>query len=166
MTCEIILSFCSTVAAGASAIIAAFMLRNSVRIQKEMKQEEKKRATWDVMKYLQSEVLDKLAPLDANNAELIAEARNDNDECRQAYADYKTLIARLEHFSVGVEQGIYDFDMVYELAGEHLIFLLSKIKPVIDAANEFQDTPKYYQSFMKLVDRLIDKRNAKELSER
>lgn len=101
--------------------------------------------------------MDKLAPLDSKNAELITENRYTSEECKQAYADYRTLIARLEHFSVGVKEKVYDLDVVDELAGEHLIFLLPKIKPIIDAANERCNVPKYYQNYISLVENLKSK---------
>ena len=109
---------------------------------------------WSVYTKKKKKKLDKLASVDKANAEAIVERRETNEACRKAYNDYKTLIARLEHFAVGIEQGAFDLDMVDKLAGEHLIYLLPKIEPIIDAANEHVQTDKYYQSYVKLVERL------------
>ena len=147
-------SILSTIAAWVAALAAAFTFYYSMRTQKKIQENEVKRETIDAFNRLQREVLDKLALVDTKNAEIIAEEKENNEACKQAYNDYKTLIARLEHFAVGVEQGAYDLDVVDKLAGEHLIFLLPKIEPIIDAANEHVRTDKYYQSYVRLVERL------------
>lgn len=144
----------STIAAWITALVALVTLIWSIQTQKTIHKKEIKRATIDAFNRLQSEVLDKLVLVDKANAELIVEEREDNEECRQAYNDYKTLIARLEHFAVGIEQGAYDLEMVDKLAGKHLVFLLPKIEPIIDAANDHMETDKYYQSYVKLVEKL------------
>ena len=147
-------SIFTTTAAWIAALAAAFSLLWSVKTQKKIQESEIKRATIDAFNRLQSEVLDKLALMDRVNAEVIVEERENNEDCRQAYYDYKTLIARLEHFAVGIEQGVYDLDVVDKLAGEHLIFLLFKIEPIIDAANDHVHADKYYQSYIWLVEQL------------
>ena len=143
-----------TIASWIAALAATGTLFWSVYTQNKIQKKDVKRATIDAFNLLQSEVLDKLASVDKANAEAIVERRETNEACRKAYNDYKTLIARLEHFAVGIEQGAFDLDIVDKLAGEHLIYLLPKIEPIIDAANEHVQTDKYYQSYVKLVERL------------
>ena len=154
MPIENILSLISTIAACASALIAASSLCRSAKTQKEVKIMELKRATIEAFNELQHDVLDKFAPLSAKNAKLIVEEMQSSEQARQAYVDYRTLIARLDHFSIGVYQGIYDYDLVKELAGDHLVYLLPKIKPIIDYANRRQTNCKYYGNYMRLVKRL------------
>lgn len=144
----------STIASWIAALAAVGALFWSVHTQYSMQKKEVKRATIEAFNRLQSEVLDKLVLVDKDNAEIIAEEKADNEACKQAYNDYKTLIARLEHFAVGIEQGAYDLDVVDQLAGEHLIYLLPKIEPIIDAANKHVRTDKYYQSYVRLVEKL------------
>ena len=140
-----------------AAVVASVGLFHTVFTQKAIQKKKIKRSTVEAFNKLQNEVLDKLAPLDSKNANVIAENRKNNEEFWQAYVDYKTLISRLEHFSVGVKEKVYDLDVLDELAGEHLIFLLPKIKPIIDAANERCDVPKYYQNYISLVENLKSK---------
>lgn len=147
-------SVVATIASLITAIVAVFSLCRSVKTQKDIQKNEVKRATIDAFSKLQEDVLDKLVSEDKANAAIIAEERNDNEECKKAYNDYKTLVARLDHFSIGIEQGVYDLDVVDKLAGEHLVFLLPKIEPIIDAANEHLKTDKYYQNYVKLVEQL------------
>lgn len=146
--------FFSTIASWIAALVAVATLFWSVNTQNKMRKEEKKRATIEAFNRLQCEVLDKLVLVDKENAEVIADAREDNEACRQAYNDYKTLIARLEHFAVGIEHGAYDLDVVDKLAGEHLIYLFPKIEPIINAANEHVQPDKYYQNYVNLVKKL------------
>lgn len=147
----------SDIISSIAAVVAVAGLFHTVLTQKAIQKNEVKRSTIDAFNILQNEVLDKLAPLDKENALVITENRQDNEECRRAYVDYKTLISRLEHFSVGVQAKVYDLDVLDELAGEHLIFLLPKIKPIIDAANERCNPPKYYQNYIGLVENLKSK---------
>ncbi len=140
-----------------AVVIAIAGLCHTVLTQKRIQRNEIKRSTVDAFNRLQNEVLDKLAPLNEENAILVTENRKDNEDCRKAYADYRTLISRLDHFSVGVKEKVYDLDVIDKLAGEHLIFLLPKIKPIIDVANERCDPPKYYQNYIGLVEDLKSK---------
>ena len=147
-------SILTIIAAWIAALAAAFSLLWSVITQKKIQENEIKRATIDAFNRLQSEVLDKLALMDRKNAEIIVEERENNEDCRQAYYDYKTLVARLEHFAVGINQGVYDLDVVDKLAGEHLVFLLPKIEPIIEAANDHVHADKYYQNYTWLIEQL------------
>lgn len=137
-----------------TALVAVTTLFWSVNTQNKMRKDEVKRAIIEAFNRLQSEVLDKLVLVDKVNAKVIADAREDNEAYRQAYNDYKTLIARLEHFAVGVEKGAYDLDVVDRLAGDHLIYLYPKVEPIIAATNDQVQTEKYYQSYSKLVKKL------------
>ena len=143
----------SAVSAALSAIISLIALTVSINNQKKIKAEEKKQLTIEAFNQLQEQVLDKLASVDRENAELIVENRYKGNDFKQAYNDYKTLIARLEHFAIGVNEGVYDFDIVNKLAGEHLVFLYPKIEPIIDEANKSSADNKYYQEYRKLCNR-------------
>ena len=67
---------------------------------------------------------------------------------------YKVLslyLARLEHFSVGVNQGIYDEKTAYALAGELLGPLYDKLLPLIEAKRKVPNGEKVYDDFEKLA---------------
>lgn len=114
---------------------------------------EKRKATIESFNNLQNEVLDKFAGIEKQNAKVILENLND-EQCKEAYDGYRVLIARLEHFAVGVNKKIYDFKVVDKIAGEHLVHLFIKIKPIIDRANKNEPREKHYCNFIELVEKL------------
>ncbi len=89
---------------------------------------DRKQATLDAYNSLQEQVFDRLnqyAPAE------IREIAKDNHSNK--YKEVSVLVARIEHFCVGVNQKIYDFDTVYELA--HGYFdgsLKARIEPILD----------------------------------
>lgn len=121
----------------------------------------RKKATIEAFNTLQNEVLDKLVFDEKGNAELIVTNLH-NQDCVKAYNDYRTLVARLEHFAIGVNQRIYSFRVVKTLAGTHLISLFQKVKPIIDKSNEHFPENHNYREFTRLVERLKTERKKKK----
>ena len=142
-----------------ASYIAVIALIVSIITQKKLKREKIKQATIEQFNIIQNQVLDNLATIsDKNNAKTIVEELElikENQECKKAYDDYRVLIARLEHFAVGVNEGVYDSNIVDKLSGVHLIYLLPKIQPIIDKTNENAKSGEYYYgNFVQLVNRL------------
>lgn len=150
---NIIFSSVSSIAAATSTVIAAITLIKTLRTQKEMQKVQIKQNTINAFNILQNEVLDKLVLVDRKNAKIIVDSL-DNEECRTAYNNYKSLIARLDHFAIGIKYEIYDLDVVNKLAGEHIIFLYDKIEPIICEANKKENQIKHYFNFVDLVNKL------------
>ena len=150
------LTVVSAFGAAGSAIFAGVQLKNTQETEKQRLIHEKQKDTIDAFSKLQEEVLDKLASDSNGNVKLILENINE-PKCKEAYDDYRVLIARLEHFSVAVNSGIYDFDVLDRLGGEHIAFLYKKVKPVIDKANSFSHDKKYYCEFTELAEKLNEK---------
>ena len=117
---------------------------------------EKRKVTIENFNILQNEVLDKFLCVNNKNAKTII-TNIDNAQCKDAYNDYRALIARLEQFAVGVNKRIYDFKVVDIIAGNHLIYLYIKIKPIIDKANEREEKTVHYCNFVELVEKLNSK---------
>ncbi len=115
----------------------------------------RKHATLEAFNTLQEQVLDELASYKPNEIHQIAENRRKNDT-KSKYNHCKTLIARIEHFAIGIEDHIYDYETVNKLAAEHLIFLYRKMKPLILAARESAAGVNTYIHFEELVKRLCD----------
>lgn len=118
---------------------------------------EKRKITIEAINLLQNEVLDKFVTIEEKNAQIIVETL-DNEKCREAYDGYRALIARLEHFSIGVKKKIYDFGIVNDLVGVHFICLYKKIKPIIDRTNMHEKQACHYCFFLELVKKLDDKK--------
>lgn len=161
MKIEFIIPMVSAIIALISTIISALALYYSNRHQKEMRIQACKQSTIEAFNKIQNEVLDKLIDVPADNAKLMV--RNlYKKECKESYNAYKVMIARLEHFAVGIDEGVYDKEIVEKLAGSHLIFLYDKIEPIIKKANENSDNNMYYCHFTNLIKNLKDNQNNKE----
>ena len=79
------------------------------------KRHEKCKETLDAYNMLQKEVFDVLY-LKYTRARIKEIAENwRKAEYKEEYHRLGVLLARIEHFCVGVEQGIYDWKIVYEL---------------------------------------------------
>lgn len=125
---------------------------------------EKKRVTIEAISLLQNEVLDKFVSIQKDNAKIILNSL-DNEKCRKAYNDYRALIARLEHFAIGVNEHIYDFGIVNRLLGIHFVCLYNKVSPIIDETNKSNKDITNYCNFVKLVKKLERKQKIKTMGE-
>lgn len=115
--------------AGVSLVIACITQKYSVNRQR-------RQATIEAFAHLQGEVLDKLADFTAREVINTAKNRSETEEDRQAYYGYKVLIARLEHFAIGINEKTYDFDTFYKLGGIHVRYLYEKVEPIILLARD------------------------------
>ena len=90
---------------------------------------DRKQATLDAYNILQSEVFDQLNLYRPSDIREIA-AKPTSEE----YKKVSGLIARIEHFCVGVNTKIYDRDTVYLLAHGYLDseVIMSRIKPILE----------------------------------
>lgn len=89
---------------------------------------DRKQATLDAYNGLQEQVFDRLNQYTPAEIREIAKDNRGNK-----YKEVSGLVARIEHFCVGVNQKIYDFDTVYELA--HGYFdgsLKDRMEPILD----------------------------------
>ena len=159
---ESYIAMISAIAAAVSAVVSLIALIISMKNQKRIREDEKRRLTITDYNKLQEQVLDKSVSLDRANAVLIVESMNNNDKCKKAYNDYKALIARLEHFAVGIIEGVYDYKIVKELGGEHLVYLYRKVQPIIAEANRKSAESKYYCEYRKLCFKMREELNMPE----
>ena len=121
---------------------------------------EKKKITLEAVNLLQNEVLDKFVSIKKENAELVV-GNLDNKKCKEAYNDYRALVARLDHFAVGVNKHIYSFGIVNSLVGNHIVHLYNKVEPIINEANKKEKCILHYFNLYKLVKNL-KRRHKKE----
>ena len=110
---------------------------------------ERRQATLDAFNALQCQVLDQLSPYTkAVVAEIAKNPRSPE------YKELSKLLARCEHFAVGVNQGIYDLETVRRLAAEHLIVIYSNLEPLITKKRSFKNNEGRYKEFEQLVNSL------------
>ncbi|MBO5746837.1 MAG: DUF4760 domain-containing protein [Clostridia bacterium] len=136
------ISICSAVVA-----IASFVF--TFCVHKQTKKRNKKKDTLDAFSLLQEQVLDELYNIKKSNVNVIAE-----DIHSKEFKHISTMMARIEHFAVGVNTNIYDFNIVKRLAGRHFCGLFDKLKPIIDIKRNSNTTEKHYDDFELLYNQL------------
>ena len=108
---------------------------------------DRKQATLDAYNTLQEQALDTLNKYTGAEIKRIIEEKNKDE-----YRELSKCIARLEHFSVGVNTNIYDKQTVYELAHGYLdVAIWYKLQPVLDQKQKGKKE-EYYQNYRELVD--------------
>lgn len=132
-----------------SLLVALLSLVCSLVTYKQNVLHDKKQATLDAFNILQEQVLDKLNLYTNSRIKEISE-----DARSKEYKEVTTLMARVEHFSVGVNSNIYDVEIVKRLAGKHFCMLYDKLLPMIDKKRKINKTDKHYDEFEKLVSEL------------
>lgn len=134
-----------------SIISGAVSLLNYYKSQKRQRRID----TIEAYRTLQTDVLDKFVSYPKKEVQNLVD-NLDEPEFKKAYDDCRAMIAKCEHFAVGVNNKIYDFDTMDNLGGVHLIYLFGKLKPAIDNTRKSQnsnETP-YYSEFEKMVNKL------------
>ena len=161
------------------AIIVSFIsILFSVVIYYKGVHREQKQATLDAFNVLQEQVFDKLNQYTfaeireiCNNWQRAIEEKNnkkkdeqellteEENQKREKYFDeYRKLsgyLARLEHFALGVNAGIYDARIAERAATTYLVMLYrGKLKPLIEVKHSGKGNTEYYAEFRKLVERI------------
>lgn len=153
MDTELWIALTSSIAAALSTFFAAIQLLNTKKTQKEMLDREKQKDTLEAFNKLQSQVFDELNKYKkADFAEIAKDPTSDK------YKEIKVLIARCEHFAVGVEKGIYDIETVKALGGGYIYYLYDKVLPIIEKAKEYSRVGKIYSAFEELHNELKPKK--------
>ncbi|MBE6738555.1 MAG: hypothetical protein E7566_07925 [Ruminococcaceae bacterium] len=136
----------SLIVAIVSAVVAVVSVAFSFVTYRKAVARDRKQATLEAFNRLQNEVFDHLNHmLPANIREICEDTRCD------AYKTLSGYLARIEHFCVGVNSGIYDKNTVYELAyGYFDEMLYKRIEPVMFAKscrgkNHYENITRFYQ---------------------
>ena len=107
---------------------------------------DRRQATLDAYNTLQEQALDALNEYTGTEIKRIVEEKN-----KEEYRELSKCLARLEHFSVGVNTGIYDRKTVYELAHGYLdVAIWYKLQPVLDQKQKGKQED-FYKNYRKLV---------------
>ena len=117
---------------------------------------ERKEATLEAYSKLQSEALDMLNLYTKKSIMEIAENPRTSE-----YKEISSLLARCEHFSVGVNEGIYDKKVLKKLSGRYFISLFEKLEPMVLKKRSMGHQERYYESF-ELLAKAFEKRLLKQ----
>ncbi len=138
-TVSLIISIGSAVLALGSAAFLVYTYYSNVV-------HDRKRDTLDAYNTLQEQVFDALNGYTAQEVRRIV----DNHET-EAYMRLSKYLARIEHFSVGVNTGIYDRKTVYALAHGYLDGAIwDKLLPLLERKNR-RTQEQFYKNYCKLV---------------
>jgi hypothetical protein len=125
-------------------------------------QRDKKQDTLDSFNLLQEQVFDKLNLITYSEITNICkkvDSGSIDDETNSKYYELLGYLARLEHFSLGVNTGIYDAKTAERAGTAFLVSLRKKLLPVIELqekrGNHNSDKRiEYYKEFRMLTERV------------
>ena len=107
---------------------------------------DRKQATLDAYNTLQEQALDRLNEYTGTQIKQIVEDGN-----KYEYRELSKCLARLEHFSVGANTGIYDRKTVYELGHGYMdVGIWYKLHPVLEQKQKGKKE-EYYKNYCDLV---------------
>ena len=132
-----------------SIALAIFSAVFTWRVHKQAVEHDKKQATLDAINVLQVQVFDELNLYTKSQIEEISKnTRSEN------YKEITKLMARIEHFCVGVNSDIYSLEIAKRLAGRHFCALYEKLSPMIQKKRETVKNDKHYDEFEKFINDL------------
>ena len=146
----------------AAMIISLISVIVSVAIYLLGIQRDKKQDTLDSFNLLQEQVFDKLNLITYSEITNICKKVDNgsiDDETNSKYFELLGYLARLEHFSLGVNTGIYDAKTAERAGTAFLVSLRKKLLPVIELqekrGNHNSDKRiEYYKEFRMLTERV------------
>lgn len=159
---ELIMSAIAAIAAFVTVIVTIFIYQRGV-------EREKKQATLDAFNVLQEQVFDYLNQYTFREIRDICDTWNDSrkesemsedekEHFKYAVSEYRKLsgyLARIEHFSLGVNTGIYDANIAERAGTKYLVMLYrGKLKPLIEVKHSGAGNTEYYGEFHKLVEKI------------
>jgi hypothetical protein len=106
----------------------------------------RRESTLNAFNDLQEQSLDKLYKYTPKQIEEIAQHFRSEE-----YKDISVLLARIEHFCVGVNLKIYDKNVVRRLGGSYIISTYNKMVPMIEVKRKMFPTDKHYDEYEKLA---------------
>ena len=107
---------------------------------------DRKRDTLTAFNNLQHEVLDKINGYTKKQITEISQNPRSPE-----YKELSSLLARLEHFSVGVNTRVYDRKIVIRMAGIYFVSVYDKLSPLIEKKRTLIKTEKHYDEFERLA---------------
>lgn len=142
----------SAIALAVSFFAAIFSIFTHVSTVKR----DRKQATLDAYNLLQEQVFDKIVLIPPSEIKEIA--KNSRSE---KYKEVSGYLARIEHFCVGVNMKIYDFNTFYELA--HGFFdgrVKNRLEPMLESKQKSTDN--YYNNISKVLSQMKARSKSKK----
>ena len=129
-----------------SALLALASVGFSIFVYNRKVVHDRRRDTLDAYNTLQEQALDTLNDYSRDEVKSILAQRD-----REGYRELSRCLARIEHFCVGVQMGIYDRETVYEMAHGYLDGALwEKLMPVLERKHEGRQE-EFYRNYRETV---------------
>ena len=151
MNTELIIGLLALIVAILSLIVSWFFSRKD-------HERRRKQATIEYFETMTSSLFetqaifnDKLSQLNMN----IADLESHPELLKGATA----VLSAFERLCVGVNTGVFDFDMLDRMAGSYLIFLYSRFTPYIEKIRKDASRTNSYKEFERVVSRIKNNRN-------
>lgn len=68
--------------------------------------------------------------------------------------DIRNTLSLVEHLAIGIETGIYDFELINRMSGAFLMGMYCKFKPYIETVRDSANNPNFYSEFEHLHKRI------------
>lgn len=146
----------AAISAAVSAIVSAVQVRRTRSVQEQIANKTLVSSTIAAFNDLQEQVLDKMVSYKDGEVSTYVDSLDQKD-VRDIYDACRVLLARCEHFAVGVNCGVYDFDTTYKLGGMHLVYLYKKFLPIIENVRNDAKSDLPYSEFEKLYEKMFKK---------
>jgi len=105
----------------------------------------KKESTLHAFNLNQNEVFDPISKMDIKSI---------NPDKREDWRKLTTLMARIEHFCVGINTGIYDIRIVNKLGGNYMLNLYNRLLPHINMKESLSSGGQHYNEYRDMIKRL------------
>ena len=142
---EAIITIISAALAVASALFSVFTYYKTVS-------HDRKQATLEAYNRLQTEVFDKFNLITKKQIKEISDNPRSDE-----YKNLSKLLARIEHFCVGVNTEIYDVGVVERLGGKYFLGVYEKSRPLIDKKRDINKTANHYYEFELTIEKLRER---------
>lgn len=107
---------------------------------------DKKQATFDAFNRLQDEVFDKINHLSKTKVKEIAA-----NPTKSEFTEYSQHLVRVEQFCIGIQSGIYDFNVTKKIASKYLTDVFEKSRPIIEHKRKIYPNESQCVEFEKIV---------------
>ena len=137
-----------------SLVISFFTFIVNLILEKRKDYQNRVNLTVSTFEKLQTEVFDCLNKCNENDISDVVKYYKTDNIYKDMYNDYRSQIAKCEHFAVGVNSNVYDYDIVDKLAGKYIVLLYRKVEPIIIEARCNSNDENIYVEFENLYKKL------------
>lgn len=133
-------------AGAVAAVVALITLIVNFRNRKRDALRIKKQATLEAVAMLQNEVFDEMQLYSEKDVRLASE----DPQC-EGYKHFSTMLARCDHFAIGVDMDIYDRDTAMRLCGDYLWPMYKKFIPLVEQKRIMSNGGELYTTFQNVA---------------